>query len=50
MPEAPICDVTYGKHHQLQLEDSTYMLFILASAAVTWKPEKFKEEELIPET
>ena len=23
MPEATVCDVTYGKHHHEQLEDST---------------------------
>ncbi len=36
VPEAPVCDVTYGKHHHLQLEDSTislYMLFTLGSVA-----------------
>ncbi len=46
VPEAPACDVMYGKHHHLQLEDSTislymYMLFTLGSATANGMPEKF---------
>ncbi len=35
MPEATVCDVTYGKHHHEQLEDSTISqyTFILGSVA-----------------